>query len=175
MRNKYSKEFENEMKALSKENTLNELLDIAKNKYNYQITKKKLTLYLSKRKIRYKDYNEKKINVCNAKPLFSERVKNDGMVQIKIAKDKWEYKQRYIYSKYHNVKLTNDDYIIFLDQDRTNFNIDNLFLVSRRESSILANQKIFSKNANVTKVGIDIAKLIIKSKEKKEQTNEKII
>ena len=176
MRNKYSKEFENEMKALSKENTLNELLDIAKNKYKYQISKKNLLEYLSKRKIRYKGYNEKKIREYkNPKPLFSERVKNDGMVQIKIAKDKWEYKQRYIYSKYHNVKLTNDDYIIFLDQDRTNFNIDNLYLVSRRESSILANQKIFSKNPNVTKVGIEIAKLIIKSKDRKEQINEKII
>ena len=98
-------------------------------------------------------------------PLFSERVKPDGMVLVKIAKNKWEYKQRYIYSKYYNKKLTSNDYIIFLDQDRTNFNIDNLKLVTRHESSIISNQKAFSTNAKATEVGINIAKLMIKTKE----------
>ena len=171
MRNKYSKEFENDMIVLAPFYTLNELLEIAKNQYN-SITKRQLQLYLSKRKIRYKDYMPNKArDMGKYKPLFSERIKPDGMVQVKIAKNKWDYKQRYIYSKYYNEELTENDYIIFLDQDRTNFNIDNPKKVTRRESSILSNQKIFSKNPLVTKTGIEIAKLIIKTKEK-EKANE---
>ena len=103
-------------------------------------------------------------------PIGSERVKSDGMIQVKVSPDKWEYKQRLIYSKYHNVKLTSDDFIIFLDQDRNNFDISNLKRVTRRESSIMANEKIFSHCSLATKTGIFVAKLIIKTKEKEYET-----
>lgn len=165
MRNKYTNQFQNDMIALAPFYTLDELLEFAKKQYK-TITKKQLRLYLSKRKIRYKDYNANQVrNMGNKVPIGAEYIKPDGMVLVKVDKDKWEYKQRLIYSRYYNVKLTNDDYIIFLDQDRTNFNIDNLRKISRRESSILANQKLFSKEPIITKTGIDIAKLTIKVKE----------
>ena len=164
MRNKYTKEFENKMIKLAPTKTINELVKIANKDYN--ITKKQLTLYLSKRQIRYKDYNKNKVRLMGENiPIGTEYVKPDGMVLVKVSKSKWQYKQRLIYEKYHKVKLTSDDYVIFLDQDRTNFNIDNLRVVSRRESSILANQKIFSSNPKVTETGIDVARLIIKLKD----------
>lgn len=174
MRNKYSNQFQNDMIVLAPFYTLDELLKFAKKQYK-TITKKQLQSYLSKRKIRYKDYNIDMIrgNQGDNVPIGTERVKSDGMVQVKIAKDKWEYKQRLIYSQYHNVQLTSDDYIIFLDQDRTNFDINNLERVSRRESSIIANEKLFFKNSNLTKAGIDVVKLMIKTKDKrKEYKNE---
>lgn len=170
MRNKYSKEFEDEMKQLAPKNEFEKLYWIARQKYAYFITRSQLKQYLSKRKIRYKDYNKNKVRKMGLnKSIGSERIKPDGMIQVKIAKDKWEYKQRLIYEKYHNVKLTSDDYIIFLDQDRTNFNINNLMKVTRRESSILANQKLFSKKPIVTETGIQVAKLIIKLKDKRKE------
>ena len=143
MRNKYSKEFEKEMETKAPTKKLDELLEIAKKKYNYSIDKNQLRQFLYKRKIKYKDYNSNKGRDVGANvPIGTERKKPDGMIQVKVAKDKWKYKQRLIYSKYHNIKLTSDDYIIFLDQDRSNFNIENLKRVTRRESSILANQKL---------------------------------
>lgn len=174
MRNKYSKEFEEEMINKAHKNSLQKLWAIATNKYNYNITKRQLYQYLSKRKIRYKDYNANKVrNMGDKLPIGTEYTKPDGMVLVKIAKDRWEYKQRLIYSKYHNIELTSDDYIIFLDQDRTNFNINNLKKITRRESSIVANQELFSKDALLTETGIEVAKLIIKIKDrKKEQYNE---
>lgn len=172
MRNKYSKEFEDEMKQLAPKNEFEKLYWIARQKYAYFITRGQLKQYLSKRKIRYKDYNKNKVRKMGLnKPIGSERIKPDGMIQVKITKDKWEYKQRLIYEKYHNIKLTSDDYIIFLDQDRTNFDVSNLIKVTRQESSVLANQKLFSKDSNLTKVGIDIAKLIIKLKEKRKEND----
>lgn len=170
MRNKYSKEFEQEMIELAPTNELTRLWWVARQKYAYFITKNQLRQYLSKRNIQYKDYNESKVRPMGDKlPIGSERVKSDGMIQIKISKNKWEYKQRYIYEKYHNVKLTSDDYIIFLDQDRTNFDINNLRRVSRHESAILSNQKMFSKEPKITETGIQVAKLMIKLKNMKEE------
>jgi len=166
MRNKYSKEFEDEMIALAPTNELTKLFWVARCKYNYPITKTQLRQYLSKRNIIYKNYNiNKKRNMGDKLPIGSERVKSDGMIQVKVDKNRWQYKQRLIYSKYYNVELTSDDYIIFLDQDRTNFDINNLKRISRHESSILSNQKIFSKNPDATETGIQIAKLMIKLKE----------
>ena len=176
MRNKYTNQFQNDMIALSPFYTLDELLKFAKKQYK-TITKHQLRLYLSKRKIRYKDFDYARFkrakNAGDNVPIGTERVKSDGMVQVKIAKDKWEYKQRLIYSQYHNIELTSDDYIIFLDQDRTNFDINNLKRVSRYESAVLSNQKLFFNNAELTETGIDVAKLIIKTKDKrKEYKNE---
>lgn len=174
MRNKYSKKFESEMVSLATTHSLDELLQVARNNYHYAVTKDQLRKYLSKRKIRYKDYNVNCVKeMGKIKPLFSERIKSDGMVQIKISDDKWEYKQRLIYSQYYNVKLTDNDYIIFLDQDRTNFNIDNLMRVTRYESAIMVNKKMFSSLPEVTKTGVQVAKLIIKTKEAKNGNNKK--
>lgn len=177
MRNKYSKNFEQVMISLAPTSTFSELLWVARHRYHYSITKDQLRQYLSKREIRYKDYCKPKVRKMGLdKPLYSERIKPDGMIQVKVAPNKWEYKQRLIYSQYHNVELTEDDYIIFLDQDRTNFDINNLKRISRHESSILANQKIFSTNPEVTKTGVEVAKLIIKLKErevKNERQNNK--
>lgn len=171
MRNKYTNEFENKMKLLAPTHTLSDLLEIAQK--DYIITKSQLQKYLSKRNIKYKDYNANKVRNVDERVLIgTERIKPDGMIQVKVSKNKWVYKQRMIYENYYNVKLTSDDYIIFLDQDRTNFDITNLKRISRRESSILANQKMFSKDKNLTELGILTAKLMIKSKEKGEMTYE---
>lgn len=172
MRNKYSKKFEADMVLLASTHTLNDLLLVAIKKYKYKITLHQLRQYLSKRGIIYKDYDFKKIrNMGDKIPIGTERIKSDGMVQVKVASNKWEYKQRLIYSKYYDAKLTNDDYIIFLDQDRTNFDISNLKRVNRRESAIVANQKMFSNNPVATETGIQVAKLMIKCKEKSKHEN----
>lgn len=165
MRNKYSKEFEEEMRRLAPANELERLLWVARSKYAYFITRTQLRQYLSKRQIRYKDYNKNKAQEMGVKiPIGTEYVKPDGMTLVKIAKDKWQYKQRLIYEQYYNVKLNDDDYIIFLDHNRNNFDINNLKKVTRRESSILSNQEMFSTNPKVTETGIQVAKLIIKTK-----------
>jgi len=172
MRNKYSKEFENEMYKKAPSKTIEQLLKIANDKYNYTITKEMLREYLSKRNIRYKNYNLNKAQAMgNRIPIGTEYVKSDGMILVKVAPNKWKYKQRLIYEQYYNVSLTNNDYIIFLDQNRNNFDINNLKCITRRESSILSNQKLFSKNPLATETGIKVAKLMIKTKEKEKCQN----
>ena len=170
MRNKYSQEFENEMRKLAPKKTLGELLEIAQNKYNYPIDKKKLLLYLSKRQIRYKNFNPNLIRRMGKNiPIGTEYVKDDGMTLIKVSESKWKYKQRYIYEQYYGVELQSDDYIIFLNQDRTDFRIENLKRIKRNESAVISNQKMFSSNPELTTLGIATAKLMIKCKELKQK------
>ena len=151
MRNKYSKDFEKEMIELAPTNELTRLWWVARQKYAYFITKNQLRQYLSKRGIKYKDYNINKVRPMGEKlPIGSERIKSDGMTQLKIGKNKWEYKQRYLYEQYHNVKLTSNDYIIFLDGNRNNFSIDNLERIDCRTSAIIANLRLPSKNKEIS-------------------------
>jgi len=175
VRNKYSKEFEEEMINLAPTNTLKELLKVAKKKYGYKINIDILRQYLYKRQIKYKDYDINKVRNMGANvPIGSEYVKPDGMTLVKVSNNKWKYKQRLIYEKYHNVKLTDNDYIIFLDQDRNNFDIRNLKRVNRRESSIVSNQGLYSTNKKLTKKGIKLAKKIIKLKDKEREVKNKM-
>lgn len=165
-RRKFNKEMYDYLKLHGKEHILKEWQKIINEKFNENFTLKDTQMYFVKHSIPFKYEQPKKANngINGGFPIGSERVKSDGMVQVKIAPRKWEYKQRLIYQEYYGVKLTSDDYIIFLDQDRTNFDISNLKRVSRRESAILSNQKIFSKDPEATKLGIYIAKTIIKAK-----------
>lgn len=167
MRNKYTKDFEEYAKIKSKELTQQELRKELEKKFNLVIKKTSFQKYLYRHNIQCIDYNKTKVRDMNKKPIGYEYVKDDGMTLVKIAQpNKWEYKQRLMYMKYHNCELTSDDYIIFLNQDRTDFSKSNLMKVNNRESAILSNQKMFSKNKRLTKLGILTARLMIKVKEK---------
>lgn len=167
MRNKYSKEFEKEMHKKASSKTIEQLLSIANNKYGYNITKDMLMQYLSKREIRYKGYNPNKAQAMGSKiPIGAEYVKPDGMVLVKVKPNKWEYKQRYIYEQYHKVELPKEIMVVFLDGDRTNFDINNLMAVSTPEYNCIKNKDLLSNNGMVTKTALLSARLHYKVKEK---------
>ena len=163
MRNKYNKEIEEYARSRSLVLTQSELRKELEQKYNLTITKNAFGKYLFRHKIRCIDYNKNKVRKMNKKPIGYEYKRNDGMILVKIADDKWIYKQRLMYMKYHKCTLTTDDYIIFLNQDRNDFSEDNLIKISRHESSILSNQKMFSSNKDLTNLGILTARLMIKA------------
>lgn len=109
----------------------------------------------------------------NYRPVGSERVTVDGYVEIKIADpNKWRLKSRVLYEQYHNVKLTKSDVIIFLDGNRLNLDIDNLFLISRAALARFNQDKLYSDNPEMTKAAALMAELKTKTrkKRKKEQS-----
>ena len=73
----------------------------------------------------------------NWKEIGSTRISKDGYLEIKVSdlKGNKNYKayHRIVYEKHHGVKIKDDEAVVFLDQNRMNFNIDNLKLVKRRE------------------------------------------
>lgn len=151
----------------AQEHTIREWLDILNKKYNEDFTLSELQHYFVRHHFNYLYEEPLKSNDGNAYPIGSERVKGDGMVQVKVAPHKWEYKQRYIYEKYHNVELKDNEYVIFLDGNRNNFDIDNLQVATATESGCMASLGVYTKDKNLTKLGLDVARLKIKTIQKK--------
>ena len=168
---KYSVSYSNEIYGFlinnSNKYTIKQLVGILKNEYNFEIERKKLAQYCIKMGITYKYEKPNKSHSNKPTPIGAIARKTDGdMLKVKIGNHKWKYLQREIYEKHHKVKLKNDEYIIFLDQNKRNFDINNLKLISRQESAMLGSQQLYSKYPLATETGLKIIKLRIKTKEK---------
>lgn len=98
----------------------------------------------------------------HTRELYSERLDKDGYTIIKMAEpNKWMRKHRWIYEQ-KNGKIPEDSTIIFADGNKENFDIENLILVSRAELAILVRCRLISSIPELTKTGLNIAKLKIK-------------
>lgn len=106
--------------------------------------------------------------------LYSERTSVDGIVEIKVERNKWISKHRYVWEQYHNRKVPKGKVVIFLDGNKTNFEIDNLKLISRGALLIL-NRKYrhILKDKELMRSCVDLSELIYAiGKRKKTEENE---
>lgn len=118
----------------------------------------------------------KKGNIpVNHRKVGTERINVDGYIEIKIKEpNKWELKHRHIYKKAYG-DIPKGYKLIFADGNKLNLSLDNLLLVANSEELIMNRKKLFSKNREITKTGVLIAKVIDKSnKHKKGRKNEKL-
>lgn len=117
---------------------LNRLTDIS--------TKYKLDLPIAK-KMKMKGIEQGWIKLRGYKTLpIGSDINRDNLNRIYIKKANGDYaiKSHYIYETYHNVKLdTADDIIVFLDNDNTNFSIENLYLMKRSAHAIMVNHRLY--------------------------------
>ena len=151
--------------------TIKELVQLIKEKFNIDIEKKKLAQYCIKMKIQYKYENPKKSHSNTPTKNGTIIIKTDGdYLKVKTGNHKWEYLQRKIYENYYNVKLPEDVYVVFLDQNKRNFDIKNLKAITRRSSAIMSKDGLFSIEPRLTKLGHLNSKLKIKTKEKQNET-----
>lgn len=168
MRNKYTKEFEEFVRNNVSKYTKEEFRLLLQDRYNIKLSSDALRRYLNKHHIegKYVDYKKNHVRDRGKCPIGAEQTTKDG-VFIKVAQpDVWRRKSRVMYEKYHNCKLKDDEYIVFLNQDRNDFSKDNLIKSSKKEMAYLHNYKTFSKNPELTKLGLLSAKLMIKAKSK---------
>lgn len=106
--------------------------------------------------------------------LYSERTSVDGIVEIKVERNKWISKHRFVWEQYHNRKVPKGKVVIFLDGNKTNFKIDNLKLISRGALLIL-NRKYrhILKDKELMRSCVDLSELIYAiGKRKKTEENE---
>lgn len=91
----------------------------------------------------------------------------DGYVQVKIANpNKWKLKHELIWEA-SNGKRPKHHVIIFADQNRLNFDLDNLVLISRRELLVCNRRGLLMNDAQLTITGILIGKVVIQSRERR--------
>lgn len=176
MRRKINPALKEYLQLFAKDYTVEEILPKVNKIFNENYTKLELQKYLVRNKIEYKYKNKKMIRKMGLdKPIGSEYTKPDGMVMIKIAKNKWVYKQRYIYEKYYGVKVKDNEHIIFLDGNKNNFNINNLYKATNEECGYIGafkiNNKLDIKDKEVTKLLLLMYKTEVKAK-KVEVNNE---
>lgn len=84
---------------------------------------------------------------------------------IKTAKG-WQQYSRYMYEKYHSCKLTSNERINFLDNDRTNFSKENLIKVTKQEVARINHDGYIFDDPELNKAGINIVRLKMKVREK---------
>ena len=151
---KYTAEMIGFLKSFKGEKTLKELATLLKEKYGIETIS---INYFSKclRKVNV-DYKYEKCNAGCFKRGFSAW--NKG---IKTGVKTWEYKQRVIWKEIYG-EIPNKHIIIFADGDKSNFDVDNLICVSRNELRQLNLHKLKKDDAELTKTGLNIAKIMIK-------------
>jgi hypothetical protein len=101
----------------------------------------------------------------NTVPVGSERINACGYVEMKYSeksgspKNRWKGKHVLIWEK-ANGPVPKGHAVIFADGNRRNFKPGNLVLVSRKELAVLNHTGMLaSKNGDITKVAVSIARL----------------
>jgi hypothetical protein len=105
----------------------------------------------------------------NYKPIGSERVNYNGIVDVKIADTppkKYKSKHLIIWEK-ANGSVPKGYFIIFADGNKKNFNLSNLLMVSYKEIAVMNKQRLISKHRDLTLAGKLIADIRILIAERK--------
>ncbi len=101
----------------------------------------------------------------NKKPIGSERINVYGYTEIKVAEPNiWDLKHRVIYRKHYG-EIPEGMNVIFSDGDKSNFNIDNLVLVTRNQLFLLNKNNLIYNDSELTKTSVNVVKVIEKVSE----------
>lgn len=105
----------------------------------------------------------------NKKEIGYEFTTKNGYTFIKVDNTRHGYisKAKYMYEKYHNLKVPKNYRIVFLNQDKTDFSKENLAMVHRATLMTAKNRGLISGNRDVTKTGLMVANLINETYDKK--------
>lgn len=102
----------------------------------------------------------------NHKEVGTERINVDGYIEIKVKEpNKWRLKQRVVYEDLHQVKLTRSDVVIFLDGNKQNFDVNNLFKLTRAELARYCKDHLYTDNPDIARAAAQIAKIKVKTGE----------
>ena len=100
------------------------------------------------------------------KPVGTERITKDGYTEIKVKDPNvWKLKHRIIYEEHYG-EVPKGYVVMFLDRDKSNFDINNLILISRNQLRSLNQNDLIKDDPELTKSGIILADLLIKINEK---------
>ena len=198
---KYTDEMIEFLREVAKGKTYKEITELFNRKFNLEITVKKTQSLLSRKKIHtgtrgclYKKgcipWNKGKKGFMGAnrtsfkkgnrpaswRPVGSERIDRDGYTLIKISNEdgmwkRWALKHRVVWEEHYKNKVPKRSVIIFADGDKTNLNVDNLICVTRNELKVLNQCRLISSVPELTKTGLNVAKIKIKLAELRKGKN----
>ena len=101
----------------------------------------------------------------NYRPVGSERVSRDGYIEIKVKDPNvWKLKHRVVWEEAYG-KIPKGMQIMFIDQNPTNVNIENLVLVSKAQNALLNKNRMLTDNKELNELSINYAKVVTKINE----------
>ena len=159
------------IKKVKEKYTLKEIATLLNEKFNMNVKCKSISNLVYKR-LKLKTNNNSKFKNGHKsykhKKIGEEFIdKSNDCVCIKIAEpDVWMQKHRYIWEQHYG-KIPKGYYVIFLDKNKRNFNINNLALISKKDYLKMLSTRTYAENADLTKLAILNAQLINKTKEAK--------
>ena len=188
---KYTDEIINFLREIAPGKTYKEIVEIFNKKYDLEMTVKKLSSLLGRKKIKtgttgcfrkgFIPWNKGKKGYMGAnktsfkkgnkpknwRPVGSERINDEGYTLIKVSNEggmwkRWALKHRVVWEQHHKKKISKGSVIIFADGNKNNLSIDNLLCVTREELKVLNRCRLISSVPELTKTGLNIAKIKIK-------------
>jgi len=132
------------------------LTDLFNKEFNTNITSERLRRAMKLRSIEYIKSN--KLNLKNH--IGSEFVDKNNITYIKTSldkKDRWVLKHRFLWEQ-ANGSIPKNHCVIFLDRNKSNFELDNLELVSNIEYLLLNKYGFHSADKEVTKAGLAVVR-----------------
>lgn len=188
---KYTDDIINFLREIAPGKTYKEIVEIFNKKYDLEMTIKKLSSLLGRKKIKtgttgcfrkgFIPWNKGKKGYMGAnktsfkkgnkpknwRPVGSERINDEGYILIKVSNEggmlkRWALKHRVVWEQHHKKKIPKGSVIIFADGNKNNLSIDNLLCVTREELKVLNRCRLISSVPELTKTGLNVAKLKIK-------------
>ena len=94
------------------------------------------------------------------RPVGSERLNVDGYIEVKVQDpSKWQTKQRVVYEQYYGKKKKKNEVIVFLDGNKLNFDINNLYKMNRAELARYNQDHLYGKDREISRAAAHIARL----------------
>jgi phage protein len=188
---KYTDDIINFLREIAPGKTYKEIVEIFNKKYDLEMTVKKLSSLLGRKKIKtgttgcfrkgFIPWNKGKKGYMGAnktsfkkgnkpknwRPVGSERIDDEGYTLIKVSNEggmlkRWALKHRVVWEQHHKKKIPKGSVIIFADGNKNNLNIENLICVTRNELKVLNKCRLISSVPELTKTGLNVVKLKIK-------------
>lgn len=163
------KPYSKDLVEFIEENRMNyyagEICKLIYEKFNKKITPKAIRKYYYRHNLDFKK-QQKNCHCIHSKLIGTEsNPDKNGLVRIKINEKQWVYKQRLIYENYYNIKLPKNYVVVFLDNDKTNYDINNLMAVPINVSLRTAGLNMFYNNKELTKTSLLTSFVRIKTME----------
>lgn len=100
----------------------------------------------------------------NTQQIGAERTDKDGYILVKVSEDlrpsrhNWKMKHRLIYET-HKGEIPEGYVVIFLDQNKNNFDIDNLYACSRKVYSYMFRNQLWTSDPELNKANLLVSEL----------------
>lgn len=169
------------LRQIVKDRYIFEIAELMSIKFGYEFRKSQIKSIMAKHKITNNMKNKVpkgtepwnkgvaigNSHIHNLKNVGYEYINSSGFTMMKLDNPtRWVHKHRYLYEQQFG-EIPKGKVLIFLDGNKQNLNLDNLHCITRKQLMKMNQNNLFYSDPELTKTGIEVAKLMLKVNEVK--------